>query len=93
MSSKQAPSKQVPAKQSSKTNFETQLTELESIVEQLESGELPLEDALKVFEKGVKLSRQCQQLLSEAEQKVTILMANDLMDSQEQDFETPDEES
>ncbi len=88
--------KQVPAKQSSKTNFETQLTELESIVEQLESGELPLEDALKVFEKGVKLSRQCQQLLSEAEQKVTILMDNDLVDSdladnQEQDFDAPDE--
>lgn len=87
-SSKQGSAKQMPAKQSSKTNFETQLTELESIVEQLESGELPLEDALKVFEKGVKLSRQCQQLLSEAEQKVTILM-----DSQEQDFETPDEEA
>lgn len=88
--------KQVPAKQSSKTNFETQLTELESIVEQLESGELPLEDALKVFEKGVKLSRQCQQLLSEAEQKVTILMDNDLVysdlaDNQEQDFDAPDE--
>ena len=88
--------KQVPAKQSSKTNFETQLTELESIVEQLEAGELPLEDALKVFEKGVKLSRQCQQLLSEAEQKVTILMDNDLVDSdladnQEQDFDAPDE--
>ncbi|GAA4351084.1 exodeoxyribonuclease VII small subunit [Kangiella taiwanensis] len=83
--------KKVPAKQASKTNFETQLSELESIVEQLESGELPLEDALKVFEKGVKLSRQCQQMLSEAEQKVTILMDNDLMDSQEQDFDAPDE--
>ena len=82
----------VPAKKSSKTNFETQLTELESVVEQLESGELPLEDALKVFEKGVKLSRQCQQLLSEAEQKVTILMDNDLVDSQEQDFDAPDDE-
>ena len=83
--------KKVPAKQASKANFETQLSELESIVEQLESGELPLEDALKVFEKGVKLSRQCQQMLSEAEQKVTILMDNDLVDSQEQDFDAPDE--
>lgn len=55
-------------------NFEQQLSELESIVDQLESGELPLDKALAVFEKGVKLSRQCQQLLSEAEQKVTILM-------------------
>lgn len=87
----------MPTKQSSKTNFETQLTELESIVDQLESGELPLEDALKVFEKGVKLSRQCQQLLSEAEQKVTILMDRDLMDgdlleSQEQNFDSSEQE-
>ncbi|AOE50651.1 exodeoxyribonuclease VII small subunit [Kangiella sediminilitoris] len=77
----------MPAKKSAKTNFETQLEELESIVEQLETGELPLEESLKVFEKGVKLSRQCQQLLSEAEQKVTILMEN-----QEQDFPAPEDE-
>ena len=38
-------------------------------------------------------TRQCQQLLSEAEQKVTILMGDNLMDSHEQDFETPDEEA
>ncbi|GAA0201772.1 exodeoxyribonuclease VII small subunit [Kangiella japonica] len=82
----------MPTKQSSKTNFETQLTELESIVDQLESGELPLEDALKVFEKGVKLSRQCQQLLSEAEQKVTILMGSDSMNSEEQDFDSSEQE-
>ncbi|PXF63464.1 exodeoxyribonuclease VII small subunit [Kangiella spongicola] len=82
----------MPTKQSSKTNFETQLTELESIVDQLESGELPLEDALKVFEKGVKLSRQCQQLLSEAEQKVTILMGSDSMKSEEQDFDSSEQE-
>lgn len=77
----------MPAKKPSTTNFETQLEELESIVEQLETGELPLEESLKVFEKGVKLSRQCQQLLSEAEQKVTILMEN-----QEQDFAAPEDE-
>ncbi|MBV34007.1 MAG: exodeoxyribonuclease VII small subunit [Rickettsiales bacterium] len=82
----------MPTKQSSKTNFETQLTELESIVDQLESGELPLEDALKVFEKGVKLSRQCQQLLSEAEQKVTILMDSDSMKNEEQDFDSSEQE-
>ncbi|WP_223670915.1 exodeoxyribonuclease VII small subunit [Kangiella shandongensis] len=76
----------MPAKKSSTTNFETQLEELESIVAQLETGELPLEESLKVFEKGVKLSRQCQQLLSEAEQKVTILMEN-----QEQNFTAPED--
>lgn len=77
----------MPAKKTSSTNFEAQLSELETIVEQLETGDLPLEDALKVFEKGVKLSRQCQLLLSEAEQKVTILM-----DNQEQNFDSPDDE-
>lgn len=57
-----------------KNTFENQLEELESIVDQLEDGDLPLEDALKTFEKGVKLSRQCQKQLAQAEQKVTILM-------------------
>ncbi len=59
---------------SKKNNFESQLEELESIVDQLEDGDLPLDEALKVFEKGVKLSRQCQKHLADAEQKVTILM-------------------
>ncbi|MDH5433463.1 MAG: exodeoxyribonuclease VII small subunit [Gammaproteobacteria bacterium] len=59
---------------SSKQNsFESQLSELESIVEQLEKGDLPLEDSLKLFEKGVGLTRQCQQLLDKAQQKVSIL--------------------
>ncbi|ACV25905.1 exodeoxyribonuclease VII small subunit [Kangiella koreensis] len=80
------PAKNAPAKKTTSANFENQLQELESIVEQLEGGELPLDDALKVFEKGVKLSRQCQKLLAEAEQKVTILM-----DNQEQAFEVDDE--
>ncbi|MCW9027886.1 MAG: exodeoxyribonuclease VII small subunit [Kangiella sp.] len=80
------PAKNAPAKKTTGANFENQLQELESIVEQLEGGELPLDDALKVFEKGVKLSRQCQQLLAEAEQKVTILM-----DNQEQTFEVDNE--
>lgn len=88
MSEKKPAERKPSAKKASSTNFETQLTELETIVEQLETGELPLEDALKVFEKGVKLSRQCQQLLSEAEQKVTILM-----DNQEQDFLDEDSSS
>ncbi len=59
---------------SKKNNFENQLTELEAIVDQLEDGDLPLDEALKIFEKGVKLSRQCQKHLADAEQKVTILM-------------------
>lgn len=76
------PEKKAATKKAANVNFENQLQQLETIVEQLESGELPLDEALKVFEKGVKLSRQCQQLLADAEQKVTILM-----DNQEQTFE------
>ncbi len=53
--------------------FEATLHELESLVEQMEQGELSLEDSLKSFEKGIKLTRECQSALSEAEQKVEIL--------------------
>ncbi len=55
-------------------SFEASLKELESIVETLERGELPLEKALEMFERGVKLSRSCQQRLDEAERKVEILV-------------------
>lgn len=55
-------------------NFESALTRLQETVKKLESGELSLEDSLKGFEEGVKLTRFCQQALSAAEQKVEILM-------------------
>jgi len=54
--------------------LEQSLKELEALVERLESGDLPLEDALKEFEHGVKLTRACQTILKEAEQKVEILL-------------------
>ena len=57
-------------------NLEKTLVDLESLVEELESGELPLDDAMKKFEKGVKLTRICQNALKEAEQKVEILLQN-----------------
>ena len=56
-----------------KQTFEQQLNSLELIVEDLEKGELPLEDSLAQFEKGVKLTRECQKLLDKAQQKVAIL--------------------
>jgi exodeoxyribonuclease VII small subunit len=56
------------------TRFEDALGELEAIVETLESGEQSLEASLEQFERGVSLSRFCQQSLSEAEQKVKILL-------------------
>jgi exodeoxyribonuclease VII small subunit len=57
-----------------KTDFETSLKELESLVETMEKGDLSLEDSLGHFERGVQLSRACQQALKDAEQKVEILM-------------------
>ncbi|MDH4047562.1 MAG: exodeoxyribonuclease VII small subunit [Gammaproteobacteria bacterium] len=61
---------------SSKKNIdlEKSLTELEAIVEELESGDLPLDKAMQKFEQGIKLSRGCQTALKDAEQKVEILM-------------------
>jgi exodeoxyribonuclease VII small subunit len=54
--------------------LEKSLEELEALVSRMESGDLPLEQALKEFERGVKLTRQCQSALQEAEQKVEILL-------------------
>jgi exodeoxyribonuclease VII small subunit len=58
-------------------SFESSLRELEQIVEQLEAGDLPLEQSLELFEQGVKLSRECQKRLDEAERKVEILLKGD----------------
>ena len=55
-------------------NLEKALTDLEEIVEELESGDLPLEKAMKKFEEGIKLTRNCQAALKDAEQKVAILL-------------------
>ena len=54
--------------------FESSLSELEKIVGQLESGDLPLEESLKLFENGVRLSRECRERLTEAERRIEVLM-------------------
>ncbi len=54
--------------------FEASLERLEEIVKQLESGDLPLEQSLKLFEEGTKLARICNKRLEEAERKVEILL-------------------
>ena len=54
--------------------LEKSLADLEALVERLESGELTLEQALAEFERGMKLTRECQAVLKEAEQKVEILL-------------------
>jgi exodeoxyribonuclease VII small subunit len=56
-------------------DFEQSLTELEALVAKLEQGDVPLEDALKTFERGVALTRQCQTALRTAQQKVEVLLA------------------
>ena len=55
-------------------DLEKSLADLEEIVDELESGDLPLEKAMKKFEEGIKLTRNCQTALKEAEQKVEILL-------------------
>ncbi|MCP5090712.1 MAG: exodeoxyribonuclease VII small subunit [Gammaproteobacteria bacterium] len=57
-----------------KFNLEKALADLEELVEELESGDLPLEKAMKKFEDGIKLTRGCQTALKDAEQKVEILL-------------------
>lgn len=56
-------------------DFEQALAELEAQVQRLEGGDLPLEEALQAFEAGVRLTRQCQQALDQADQKVQLLLA------------------
>ncbi|HHH2062315.1 TPA: exodeoxyribonuclease VII small subunit [Yersinia enterocolitica] len=71
-------------------SFETSLSELEQIITRLESGELPLEEALNEFERGVQLARLGQQTLLQAEQRVQVLL-NDEVDAPLAPF-TPDAE-
>lgn len=54
--------------------FEESLDQLEAIVKRLEEGDMPLEESLELFEKGVKLSRDCRERLSKAERRIEVLM-------------------
>lgn len=58
-------------------DFEKKLTRLEEIVGKMEGGEVSLDEALKLFEEGVKLSRECNTQLAQAEQKVKVLLSVD----------------
>src|SRR3712207_459417 len=60
-----------------KQTFESSLAALERIVRELERGELPLERSLELFEQGVKLSRECQERLNEAERRIEVLLRDD----------------
>ena len=59
-------------------NFEKTFMELEKLVNQMEQGDLSLEESLKYFERGMLLTKKCQQALGEAEQKVKILLEKNI---------------
>ena len=67
--------------------FEEALARLEGIVTRLEGGDLPLEEALGIFEEGVRLTRHCSRRLTEAERKVSILLKNAQGQIEERPFE------
>ena len=73
-------------------SFESSLEELEQIVRQLEGGDLPLDRSLELFEQGVRLSRECQKRLDEAERKVEILLRGNDSGYKPAPFEEPEEE-
>ena len=74
-----------------KFNLEKSLSDLEELVEELESGDLPLDKAMKKFEEGIKLTRGCQAALREAEQKVEILLKSAGGEEALEDFDPEDE--
>lgn len=80
------------AKAGRSARFDQNLEALETLVAQLESGDLGLEEALKLFEKGVKLTRNCQQALDNAQQKVEMLVAESGIALSETDAVVGDED-
>jgi exodeoxyribonuclease VII small subunit len=66
--------KREQVKANAPASFEAQLATLERIVRELERGDLPLEQSLDLFEQGVKLSRECQERLNEAERRIEVLL-------------------
>jgi exodeoxyribonuclease VII small subunit len=84
-----APEAAVTSKKAKIPDFEQALAELEAVVERLEHGELPLDEALRQFERGIELSRSCQASLRQAEQKVEVLLKK-TPDAQPEPFDTDD---
>lgn len=68
-------------------SFETKIKQLEDIVSELEKGDSSLEDSLKKFEEGMKISKYCNKLLQDAEKKITIILENN-GELNEEDFDT-----
>ncbi|MBV1916022.1 MAG: exodeoxyribonuclease VII small subunit [Pseudomonadales bacterium] len=68
-----------------KLDLDQSLVKLEELVGELEEGSLTLEASLKIFEEGVKLTRECQKMLDKAEQKVRVLLADNESDRMDAD--------
>ena len=68
--------------------FEASLSRLEAVVRQLENGDLPLEESLKLFEDGVRLSRECRERLTSAERRIEVLMKDTNGNISLQDLDT-----
>lgn len=68
-------------------NFEDSIKRLDDIVKKMEKGDAPLGDMLKMFEEGIELTRHCQDILDNAEKKVSVLLKNENGEIQEKDFE------
>lgn len=71
----------------SKENFEELMKKLEGIVTELETGNLNLDESVKKFEEGMKIAKQCNTILEDAEKKITILLEKD-GELKEENFET-----
>jgi len=71
-----------------KTTFEQSMKKLEQIVQELESGDLPLEEAMHKFEEGIYLSKLCSEKLDETEKKITLLLQDQKGNVSEKPFES-----
>ena len=76
-----------------KKTFEQSMKQLEQIVQELESGDLPLEKAIKKFEEGIQLSKLCAQKLDETEKKISMLLEDEQGNITEAPFPADDDES
>ena len=70
-----------------KKSFEEQIEELEKIINELENGNLNLDDSVVKFEEGMKISKECNKMLENAEKKITILLNDENGEKKEENFE------
>ena len=73
--------------------FEQAMARLESIVAELEKGDLPLDESLKIFEEGIRLSKNCLKVLEEAERKIEVLVQDNNGKKQLRAFSSADDDS